>query len=131
MDTELIAQIFEICIIPLLAILTRYAVKYFQAKVDDLSAATENNTIAKYAQLIATTVENCVITTNQTYVDSLKEQGKFDADAQKIAFDKTLTAVLAVLSEDAKTYIQETTSDINVYLTQLIEAEVNKNKATV
>jgi hypothetical protein len=37
---------------------------------------------------------------------------------------------MAILSDDAKEYITETTGDLNVYLTQLIEAEVNKNKGT-
>jgi hypothetical protein len=32
------------------------------------------------------TITNCVIATNQTYVNSLKEQGKFDEAAQKEAF---------------------------------------------
>lgn len=130
MPTEIIAQIFEICIIPILAILTRYLIKYLQSRSDELSAATDDKTTQKYISMITSTVESCVIATNQTYVDSLKQQGKFDAEAQKIAFDKTLAAVLAILSEDAKKYIQESTSDINVYLTQLIESSVNANKTT-
>jgi hypothetical protein len=78
--------------------------------------------------MIYNTVSNCVIATNQTYVNSLKESGNFDEVAQKEAFNKTLTAVLAILTNDAKAYITEVTGDLNIYLTQLIEAEVNKNK---
>jgi hypothetical protein len=32
------------------------------------------------------TITECVIATNQTYVETLKQQGKFDEEAQKIAF---------------------------------------------
>ena len=82
----------------------------------------------KYTEMITETIVNCVIATNQTYVEALKKEDKFDEQAQKVAFEKTLNAVLAVLSDDAKDYLREITGDINTYLTQRIEAEVNKNK---
>lgn len=105
-----------------------YAVKFFQAKANEIVATTDNELAIKYTNMIAKTVEDCVIATNQTYVESLKAQNKFDMDSQKIAFEKTLNAVLAILSDDAKDYIKETTNDLNVYLTQIIESTVNKKK---
>lgn len=125
---EIIIQIFQLCIIPLLGILTKYLVDYLNAKRDELNTKTENETAEKYTTMIFDTITKCVIATNQTYVNSLKEQNAFDAEAQKIAFNKTMNAVLEILSEDAKQYIIETTGDLNTYLTNLIEAEVNKNR---
>lgn len=126
---EIIIQIFQLCIIPLLGILTKYLVDYLNARRDELNAKTENETTQKYTTMIFDTITKCVIATNQTYVNSLKEQNAFDAEAQKTAFNKTMNAVLEILSEDAKQYIIETTGDLNTYLTNLIEAEVNKNRA--
>lgn len=126
---EIIIQIFQLCIIPLLGILTKYLVDYLNVKRDELNAKTENETAEKYTTMIFDTITKCVIATNQTYVNSLKEQNAFDAEAQKTAFNKTMNAVLEILSEDAKQYIIETTGDLNTYLTNLIEAEVNKNRA--
>ena len=91
----------------------------------------EKELMSKYLDMVEKTVTNCVMTTNQTYVDSLKQEGKFDADAQKIAFDKTLDAVLAILSEDAKVYLTQIFGDLNVYLTNLIESQVKINKASI
>lgn len=125
---EIIIQIFQLCIIPLLGILTKYLVDYLNARRDELNAKTENETAQKYTNMIFDTITKCVIATNQTYVNSLKEQNAFDAEAQKTAFNKTMNAVLEILSEDAKQYIIETTGDLNTYLTNLIEAEVNKNR---
>lgn len=125
---EIIIQIFQLCIIPLLGILTKYLVDYLNTKRDELNAKTENETAEKYTTMIFDTITKCVIATNQTYVNSLKEQNAFDAEAQKTAFNKTMNAVLEILSEDAKQYIIETTGDLNTYLTNLIEAEVNKNR---
>lgn len=126
---EIIIQIFQLCIIPLLGILTKYLVDYLNARRDELNTKTENETAQKYTTMIFDTITKCVIATNQTYVNSLKEQNAFDAEAQKTAFNKTMNAVLGILSEDAKQYIIETTGDLNTYLTNLIEAEVNKNRA--
>lgn len=134
---RLLSEIFEVCIIPLLGILTAYAVAYLKAKKEEILAKIvtnktqeEKELMSKYLDMVEKTVTNCVMTTNQTYVDSLKQEGKFDADAQKIAFDKTLDAVLAILSEDAKLYLTQIFGDLNVYLTNLIESQVKINKAS-
>lgn len=135
---RLLSEIFEVCIIPLLGILTAYAVSYLKAKKEEILAKIvtnktqeEKELMSKYLDMVEKTVINCVMTTNQTYVDSLKQEGKFDADAQKIAFDKTLDAVLAILSEDAKVYLTQIFGDLNVYLTNLIESQVKINKASI
>lgn len=125
---SIIIQIIEVCIIPLLGILTKYFVDFLTAKRDELNSKTENQIARKYTDMIYQTITSCVITTNQTYVNSLKASGTFDEKAQKEAFSKTMSAVLTVLSEDAKDYISETTGDLNTYLTQLIESEVNKRR---
>ena len=134
---RLLSEIFEVCIIPLLGILTAYAVAYLKAKKEEILAKIvtnktqeEKELMSKYLDMVEKTVTNCVMTTNQTYVDSLKQEGKFDADAQKIAFDKTLDAVLAILSEDAKVYLTQIFGDLNVYLTNIIESQVKINKAS-
>ena len=78
--------------------------------------------------MLSNTICECVIATNQTYVDSLKKQGKFDAEAQKKAFEMTYNAVIEILSEEAKVYLASVYGDLTAYITNMIEAEVNKNK---
>ena len=78
--------------------------------------------------MLAVTIENCVIATNQTYVEALKAAGKFDAEAQKTAFNMTKNAVMAILSDEAKKYLETAVGDLNEYITQQIEAAVNVNK---
>jgi predicted transcriptional regulator len=58
----------------------------------------------------------------------LKKQGKFDKEAQKIAFEMSYNAVIEVLSDDAKEYLSTIYGDLNAYIVHLIEAEVNRNK---
>lgn len=125
---ELLQQIFEVCIIPLLAVLTGYIVKLIQTKSAEIQATTDNAIADKYIAMLTDTITQCVIATNQTYVESLKKDKAFTAEAQAEAFDKTLNAVMDVLSEDAKKYITETFGDLETYLTTQIEAAVNTNK---
>jgi hypothetical protein len=125
---ELLYKIAEVCLIPLLGVLTAFFIKWLKAKEAELLVKVENDTADKYVSMVAQTITDCVIATNQTYVETLKKQGSFDAEAQKIAFQKTLDAVIAVLSDDAKAYLSELYGDATAYLTTRIEAEVNLQK---
>lgn len=121
-------KIFEVCIIPLLGILTTFIINFIRTKTKESNASYDNEVLIKYTTMISDTITNCVIATNQTYVESLKKEGKFDLEAQKKAFELTYEAVLGILSEEVKNYITSIHSDINLYITNLIEAEVNRNK---
>ena len=125
---EIFNEIFQVCIVPLLGVLTAYAVKYIQAKSAEISTNQENIVVSKYIGLLADTITDCVIATNQTYVDALKEQNAFDEEAQLKAFKKTYEAVMAVLSEDAIEYLSHIYGDLSAYITARIEAEVKANK---
>ena len=134
-NLELINQIFQVCIVPLLAVLTTYLVKYIDAKKDELivkkeeSNTNKENMLAdKYIKMLADTIKACVIATNQTYVDSLKDKNAFDGEAQKEAFKKTSDAVMLILSQEAKDYLSTIYGDLNQYIITQIEASVNANK---
>lgn len=124
----MVTQIVQVCLIPLLGILTKFLVDYLSAKRDELKAKTDSEVAQKYTDMVYDTVVKCVIATNQTYVEGLKKENAFTKEAQEEAFNRTMNAVLAVLSNDAKEYITEATGDLRTYLTQLIEAEVNSQK---
>lgn len=126
---NILQQIFELCIIPLLAIITRSLVIYISTKKDELKNKTDNELAKKYLDLLNDTIANCVIATNQTYVEALKKENAFTADAQKTAFEKTYQAVIATLSDEAQKYLPEVVGDLQTYITQKIEANVNQNKA--
>lgn len=126
---ELITQIMEIVVIPLLGILTTYIVKLVNAKINEISSTKDNELEQKYLNMLNETITKCVIATTQTYVEALKKEGKFDKAAQETAFNKTYTAVLAILSDEAKKYLTEAVGDLNLYITQQIEAEVKLTKS--
>ena len=124
----LLYQILEICIIPLLGILTTYIVKYIKAKSAEIQVKVDNDTADKYIAMLSDTITACVIATNQTYVEALKKNNAFTAEAQKEAFKLTYDAVMAVLTEEAEKCLSEIYGDLAAYITTKIEAEVNLSK---
>ena len=125
---ELLYKLVEVCLIPLLGILTAYAVKFIKIKGDEIAVKLNNEKANKYITLVSQTITDCVIATNQTYVEALKKDNAFTADAQKAAFQITYDAVMAVLTDDAKDYIVAVYGDLSAYIATKIEAEVNLNK---
>ena len=124
----ILQQIFQICIFPLLGALTIWIITLIDAKKKEILEKNDNELLAKYLNMLDNTITSCVLATNQTYVESLKEQGKFDLEAQKIAFEKTYNAVLDILADDAYEYLVVVMGDLQSYITTKIEANVNMSK---
>ena len=124
----LLYEILQVCVIPLLGVLTAYVVKFINMKSVEIQANVDNDMADKYIAMVADTVSACVIATNQTYVEALKKNNAFTAEAQKEAFQLTYNAVMAILTDDAKEYLAEIYGDVAAYITNKIEAEVNISK---
>jgi hypothetical protein len=45
-----------------------------------------------------------------------------------VAFKQTYDAVMSILTEDAKKYLQAALGDLDVYVTNSIESQVNASK---
>lgn len=125
---HLLYDIFDLCIVPLMGVLVVYLVQYIKAKGNEISANVDSELASKYILMLTTTISDCVVATNQTYVDALKAAGKFDKEAQDKAFQMTYDAVMDILTEDAKEYLANFYGDLTLYLTKRIEAEVVANK---
>lgn len=126
--SNILQQIFYVCVIPLLGILTTYIVQYLKAKGNQIAENTDNAQTSKYIRMLTDTICKCVQATNQTYVEALKKAGNFDKTAQDEAFQKTYTAVMSILSEEAKEYLTNIYGDLDTYLKNMIEAQVNQSK---
>lgn len=125
---DLIKQIFEVCVIPLFGVLTVYITSLIQKKTQEITKEADNEIANKYINLLSETITQCVIATNQTYVESLKKSGSFDAEAQKEAFRRTYESVMNILTVEAKQYLANIYGDLDKYITSKIESEVNINK---
>ena len=124
---ELVSTIIQICLIPLLSVLTGYLVAFIKKKSTALQEETDSEITKKYLNLLSDVVCSCVTATNQTYVETLKENGNFTSEeAHKEAFNKTKDAVLAILSDKAKESLTSAFGDLDELIKTKIEEEVNK-----
>ena len=124
----LLPKILEVVLIPLLGLLTAEFIQFIKIKRTEIIAKTDDATTQKYLNMLGDTVISCVETTNQTYVDALKKAGSFDAEAQKEAFKQTYTAVLDILTDEAKDYLTNVVGDFDAFLKNKIESAVKESK---
>ena len=125
---EIVGTIFEIAIFPAISAAAIYFITWINAKKQELLKKTKNETETKYVEMLDKTITECVLATSQTYVKALKEEGRFDEAAQKVAFQKTFDSVMAILTDEAQNYLSEVTKDLSMYITNKIEATVKATK---
>lgn len=125
---KLLQEIFYVCVIPLLGVLTTYLVQFLKVKGNQIAESVDNELAAKYIKMLTETICTCVDETNQTYVDALKASGSFDAEAQKEAFTKCKDAVMKILSNEAKEYLASIYGDLDKFIESMIEAQVKQAK---
>ncbi|MFA7584446.1 MAG: hypothetical protein WCZ46_13025 [Proteiniphilum sp.] len=125
---ELLMTIIQAVIIPAIPIVVAYLVKLLKAKTEQTATKISNELVRQYLQEAIDSVLQAVTYVSQTYVDSLKKQGKFDAEAQKIAFNTAKDIALQLLTEDAKNLITDLYGDLTVWLDTKIEQTVKEQK---
>jgi hypothetical protein len=59
----------------------------------------------------------------------MKKENGFNAKAQTTAFNMTKDAVMQLLTEEAQKYLNSAVGDLELYISQKIEAEVKFNKS--
>lgn len=125
---NILDQVFDVCLIPLLGLATSILIVYVKAKIAQGKEKTNSELADKYLGLLEITVIDCIRATNQTYVNALKDKNAFDAEAQKQALAQTTEAVLAILSDDAKEYLAHFVGDLDVLIKEKIEANIETVK---
>lgn len=125
----MLATLYEYIFFPLIALGTLALVWFIGVKINEAKKKTDNETIKRYWDMLEDTITSCVISTTQTYVNSLKKEGKFDAEAQKIALQKTYDAIMGILTEDAKEYLSTVIGDLQSYVLNKIESNVAQTKS--
>ena len=99
-----------------------------------VAKSAAESTPSKYSGIIyalENIVNKAVITTNQTFVNELKKQGKFDKKAMEEAYNKTFNSIVASLSQSFFEYIDEENIDIDTLLKNMIETSVDWNKLKI
>lgn len=122
---EILQPAVQMIVTAIVGLLASIAISAIEAKKKEILQRMKDERARKYVEMVTETINKCVIATNQTYVESLKDQNIFDEAAQKEAFRRTYEAVLDILTGDAINFISEAYGDVEGYITNSIEAQVN------
>jgi len=130
--TEVISEIIKLLValaIGVFVFAIRKAAKSFAKKYDVSAECEEMNNLEDYIKGV---VFSCVQSTNQTFVESLKKNGKFTSEKQKEAFELTYNAAYTIVENSLKTLLMtDDLKSIQTYLTTVIEETVKMCKETV
>ena len=121
---ELLKIVIMIVVPVATSVLTYYAQKYFNQLIDENVNDEMEATLTKGFQILMDSV-NYV---QQTYVDSLKQQDKFTAEAQKEAFELAKKRAIELMNQhtqDANIHIY---GNLDTYIDTMIESIINQNK---
>ena len=115
-------------LIPLLVTIITICVCTMTSKIAKNAAESAPSKYSEIIYGLENVVNKAVITTNQTFVNELKKQGKFDKEAMQEAYKRTYESIIASLSQSFFEYIDEEAVDIDALLKNMIETSVNWNK---
>ena len=115
-------------LIPLLITIITICICMMTSKVAKNAAESAPSKYSEIIYALENIVNKAVITTNQTFVNELKKQGKFDKEAMEEAYRRTYESIITSLSQSFFEYIDKETIDIDTLLKNMIEASVNWNK---
>ena len=122
---EFLSTLLQAVLIAAIPIISAFIGKGVKAFANHLSAQTDNELAKKYLKEAADAIEEAVAFTNQTYVDTLKKSGTFTKENQE---EKSLDKAVALLTAEARKFLEEAYGDLNSYLLNRIEPEVRRQK---
>ena len=118
-------------LIPLLITIITICICTITSKVAKNAAESAPSKYSGIIYALENIVNKAVITTNQTFVNELKKQGKFNKEAMEEAYRRTYESIVASLSQSFFEYIDRETIDIDVLLRNMIETSVDWNKIKI
>ena len=127
---EVLKQIFELIIYPVLGLVGVYLTYLLNIKINEVKQKAKDDKTQKYFDLLDEVVYTVVRATTQAYVDSLKQKGTFTDEEQKTAFKRTYDAIMSILPAEAKKVLTGLVGDFETFVISKIEAVVGSTKNT-
>lgn len=111
--------------------IAKYIVNLINKKVDEAQINTEikeHEKLNGYVDDAQEAIKRAVISTTQTYVESLKNSGSFSKEAQEEAKNKAMEVAKQLITEESRNAIIVLYGDFDIFLDSTLEMIVNKNK---
>jgi len=118
---NILSVVVTAVVVPLISLLGSKLVQWIGTKVKDEKTAAF---LSKASEIVLSAVKSVF----QTYVDSLKKSGSFDAEAQKTALSKATEIIKSQLGTDLTDYIKANYGDLDKWITTQVEATIDTLK---
>lgn len=125
---QILDTVIRMVIIPIIPLLAVYIKTLLQAKIQEVENKITNENLLKQLEIAKEVLNDCVTNTTETYVKSLKEQGKFDLSTQKQALEKTKKEFLSIINSGTKEALETAYADYEAWIETAIEKIVKENK---
>lgn len=125
---QFLQDLFFLVLTAAIPLCLKFLYSWVTTFVEEKTQNMDNAQLKEYINSAVQAVMKAVMSTYQTYVDSLKKQDLFDEEAQKKAFEMAKNAALLMITEDVKEAVEEVYGDFNTWIDSTIEQFVKANK---
>jgi predicted PurR-regulated permease PerM len=125
MDQETLNTLVAVVIVPVLAAVVPMVVAAINVYAKKLKNEITDQRLHKYVDIAEDAVETAVVSVYQTFVNTLKTQGDWNAETQKVAFDAAKNKALAIMGVTTKAVLEEVYDDFDAWIENKIEFYVN------
>lgn len=117
MISEFLTELFKFVFVVVMPFLTKLLYDYVQEKIGD----------SQYHEAVKNVYE-AVMCVQQTFVDDLKKQDKWDIEAQKKAFKIAKETALSIMKDKTASYIEDKYNGLSNWLDIQIEKTIAEEK---
>lgn len=132
MEKSLIVELFQTLVYAVLTtilpIITTYVIKILRAKLTQIRYNSMESAHADWIYRATDIVENIVLQVQQTFVDTLKKEGKFTPDTAKEAKDKAIALANDLIADEIKDVINNVYGSFDSWLDIQIEKSVYQDR---
>ena len=126
--TNLLMELLYVVLIGTIPIVSKYLTQQIEAKKNEILKNDKAKDFQNSIDGAMNLVEKVVDYVSQTYVDSLKKEGKFDAAAQQNAYNKAVDALEKLMDDDMKRVLIDVYGDLATWMKVAIESYIKNNK---
>lgn len=121
-------EILYVVVVATVPVVAKFLISYLETRRAEAQVKLEKRVFEDTVLETTDLIKKAVDTTSQTYVDSLKQSGKFDAEAQKEAFQRSFENVKTLLDNDSKQLLETAYSDLDKWIELQIESYIRSQK---
>lgn len=118
----------KIFVIGMLAVLIVYSIITFLNYSKEFTKEIKNEKVSYALDRLDKIIRRAVGAANQVIVNNAKEDGTFTASYGKKVKEEVFETVLKVLGDEGKSLLNEALGDLNQYISNGIEDEVDRRK---